>query len=293
MPTEQQVRCSSCPALPTLPEEMIDLIISFADHGTQQQLRLCSKQFCRLATPRYFRQFRIRLSQLSLDGLIMIANHPVFSKYVQILEYNIEQLLWFFDFNHFLQGLHLQPSKYGPTTSKALAGFNKIHRSTMVPTARPQAHPHPVLHPRGPPPDLHPLRLRARHQRPLPLAPPLLPGRPPRQPPPPHLHPPPSRPGPPPQPPHHRHKRRRRTRHLAQPPVRPRLLPPPHHLHPHRTHLHPAPRPWRRRLSPAAPRPHPAPPHPRPPLRRRHALRRRRARAAVERQRSGKHLPPR
>ncbi|EKG14153.1 Chromatin modification-related protein EAF7 [Macrophomina phaseolina MS6] len=136
MPTEQQVRCSSCPALPTLPEEMIDLIISFADHGTQQQLRLCSKQFCRLATPRYFRQFRIRLSQLSLDGLIMIANHPVFSKYVQILEYNIEQLLWFFDFNHFLQGLHLQPNqpwypppglKHIPTQSFTLADLHQIY----------------------------------------------------------------------------------------------------------------------------------------------------------------------
>lgn len=44
----------------------------------------------------------------------MIANHRIVSKYVQDLEFNIHQLLWFFDFDHFLQELELQPSTYYP-----------------------------------------------------------------------------------------------------------------------------------------------------------------------------------
>ncbi|KAL1650054.1 hypothetical protein SLS58_001432 [Diplodia intermedia] len=101
-----------CPAsLPTLPEEMIDVIISFTDHETQQQLRLCCRQFNRLTTPRYFRNFRFRLSQLSLDGLISIASHQAVAKYVQDLEFNSHQLLWFFNFDHFLRELHLQPGQ--------------------------------------------------------------------------------------------------------------------------------------------------------------------------------------
>ncbi|KAF4533829.1 Chromatin modification-related protein eaf7 [Lasiodiplodia theobromae] len=90
---------------------MIDVIISFTDRETQQQLRLCSKQFDRLTTPRYFRKFRFRLSQLSLDGLISIANHPEIAKYVQDLEFNSHQLLWFFDLDSFLRKLDLQPGQ--------------------------------------------------------------------------------------------------------------------------------------------------------------------------------------
>ncbi|OJD34479.1 chromatin modification-related protein eaf7 protein [Diplodia corticola] len=98
-------------SLPTLPEEMIDVIISFTDHETQQLLRLCCKQFNRLTAPRYFRNFRFRFSQLSLDGLICIANHPSIAKYVQHLEFNSHQLLWLFDFDHFLRELRLHPGQ--------------------------------------------------------------------------------------------------------------------------------------------------------------------------------------
>lgn len=95
---------------PSLPEEMVDHIISYVDRDTQQQLRLCCRQFNRLTTPRYFRSFRFRLSKLSLDGLIMIANHEILSDYVLELEFNVHQLLWFFDFDHFLREIQIQPN---------------------------------------------------------------------------------------------------------------------------------------------------------------------------------------
>lgn len=120
-------------SLPSLPEEMIDVIISFTDRETQQQLRLCSKQFDRLTTPRYFRKFRFRLSQLSLDGLISIARHPEIAKYVQDLEFNSHQLLWFFDLDSFLRKLDLQPGKHRPYLPQDFP--NAQIRSTLAPNS--------------------------------------------------------------------------------------------------------------------------------------------------------------
>lgn len=91
---------------------MVDLIISYTDRNTQQQLRLSCKQLHRLTTPRYFRSFRFRLSKLSLDGLIEIANNKTLAKYVQELEFNIHHLIWFFNFDHFVNELRLQPGIY-------------------------------------------------------------------------------------------------------------------------------------------------------------------------------------
>ncbi|KAF4301953.1 putative chromatin modification-related protein eaf7 protein [Botryosphaeria dothidea] len=66
----------------------------------------------------------------------MIANHHMVSKYVQDLEFNIHQLLWFFDFDHFLQELELQPNrpwlppaslKHRPTQSFTPADLHQIY----------------------------------------------------------------------------------------------------------------------------------------------------------------------
>ncbi|KAL1621221.1 hypothetical protein SLS54_005716 [Diplodia seriata] len=151
-------------SLPTLPEEMIDVIISFTDHETQQQLRLCCRQFNRLTTPRYFRNFRFRLSQLSLDGLISIASHQAIAKYVQDLEFNSHQLLWFFNFDHFLRELRLQPADYidcvlsradpsnpllphtYPSLPRALASLPNLHTITATFGMEHQQHPPAYTH---------------------------------------------------------------------------------------------------------------------------------------------------
>ncbi|GME43098.1 hypothetical protein GTA08_BOTSDO04490 [Neofusicoccum parvum] len=74
--------------LSSLPEELIDRILSFCDRGTLKSARVVCRALSRMATPRLFGTVHIALIQDVLENFLEIANHPELSQYVKHLVFH-------------------------------------------------------------------------------------------------------------------------------------------------------------------------------------------------------------
>ncbi|KAJ9651057.1 hypothetical protein H2201_009288, partial [Coniosporium apollinis] len=74
---------------PSLSPEIWDMILAELDQAARKQLRLSSKEFCRMATPSFFETIWFDLDEGGLDSLIPIASHHEHRRHVRTLESSV------------------------------------------------------------------------------------------------------------------------------------------------------------------------------------------------------------
>ncbi|KAJ9650608.1 hypothetical protein H2201_009301, partial [Coniosporium apollinis] len=70
---------------PSLSPEIWDMILAELDQAARKQLRLSSKEFCKMATPSFFETIWFDLDEGGLDSLISIASHHEHRRHVRAL----------------------------------------------------------------------------------------------------------------------------------------------------------------------------------------------------------------
>ena len=69
-------RAKRDPRIPTLPEEIWDMVTGYAGHAAQKELRLSCCTLSRIATAHLFSSIHLRMTKDSIERMINIAFHP-------------------------------------------------------------------------------------------------------------------------------------------------------------------------------------------------------------------------